>query len=246
MPSSLYKLLVVGDYAVGKTCLIRKYTAGEFTSNYKITIGVDFCVKNLTRNGNQLILQLWDIAGHERFGSMTRVYYKFAVGAIVVFDISRPSTLDNVKKWKDDIQSKVSLPHGTPIPVLLLANKSDIPEIKIDKEKMDNFVKENGFIGWFLSSSKDNINVDEAFDFLMNFVTNSMAIDDTLVAASTANNNADGNTTDGGSNHDQQDNNNGLIDIYKNQRSTDDNLKNGAYSTTRTSNNRCSGYCGSS
>lgn len=180
---------------------------------------------------------------------MTRVYYKFAVGAVVVFDISRPSTLDNVKKWKDDIQNKVSLPHGTPIPVLLLANKSDIPEIKIDKEKMDNFVKENGFIGWFLSSSKDNINIDESFDFLMDFVTKSIAIDDALLLPTASPNtaavsNANGNSTDGI--HDQQDNSNGLIDIYKNQRQIDEYSKYSTGTTSRTSNSRCSGYCGSS
>lgn len=68
--SHLYKVLVVGDYAVGKTSLIRRYCTGEFTSNYRITIGVDFCLKHLNweeENAN-VSLQLWDIAGHERFG----------------------------------------------------------------------------------------------------------------------------------------------------------------------------------
>ena len=61
--------------------------------------------------------------GHERFGAMTRVYYKFAIAAVICFDISRPSTLDNVKKWRDDITDKVVLPDGSPIPMILLANK---------------------------------------------------------------------------------------------------------------------------
>jgi Ras-related protein Rab-32 len=120
----LYKLLIVGDYAVGKTSLIRRYCNNEFTSNYRITIGVDFCVKQYDYDDNTSVsLQLWDIAGHERFGAMTRVYYKFAIAAVVCFDVSRPSTLDNVKKWRDDINDKVVLPDGSPIPMLLLANK---------------------------------------------------------------------------------------------------------------------------
>lgn len=68
-------------------------------------------------------LQLWDIAGQERFGSMTRVYYKEAVGAFVVFDVTRAATLEAVHKWKVDLDSKVVLPDGRAIPTVLLANK---------------------------------------------------------------------------------------------------------------------------
>lgn len=71
----------------------------------------------------QYLLFLCLCSGHERFGAMTRVYYKFAIAAVICFDISRPSTLDNVKKWKDDISEKVVLPDGSPIPMILLANK---------------------------------------------------------------------------------------------------------------------------
>ncbi|EFC45841.1 rab family small GTPase [Naegleria gruberi] len=168
----LYKVLVVGDYAVGKTSLIRRYCTGEFTSNYRITIGVDFCLKHIDWNENTSVsLQLWDIAGHERFGAMTRVYYKYAIAAVVCFDISRPSTLDNVKKWRDDINSKVVLPDGvTPIPMILLANKCDLPEITIDKTKMNKFAKENGFIAWFETSARKNVNIDTAFHFLVSHI----------------------------------------------------------------------------
>ncbi|KAF0978895.1 hypothetical protein FDP41_001965 [Naegleria fowleri] len=168
----LYKVLVVGDYAVGKTSLIRRYCTGEFTSNYRITIGVDFCLKHIDWNENTSVsLQLWDIAGHERFGAMTRVYYKYAIAAVVCFDISRPSTLDNVKKWRDDINSKVVLPDGvTPIPMILLANKCDLPEITIDKTKMNKFAKENGFIAWFETSARKNINIDSSFHFLVSHI----------------------------------------------------------------------------
>ncbi|KAL9658650.1 hypothetical protein ABK040_006186 [Willaertia magna] len=185
----LYKILVVGDYAVGKTSLIRRYCTGEFTSNYRITIGVDFCLKHLDYNDNTNVsLQLWDIAGHERFGAMTRVYYKYAIAAVVCFDISRPSTLDNVKKWRDDINSKVVLPNvdngniggngiggnhsgdGVPIPMILLANKCDLPEITIDKNKMNKFAKENGFVAWFETSAKKNINIENAFEFLVSHI----------------------------------------------------------------------------
>jgi len=77
---------------------------------------------------NSLIrLQLWDIAGQERFGNMTRVYYKEAHGAFIVFDVTRDETFDLAQRWKNDIDNKVTLPNGDPIPVVLLANKVPPP-----------------------------------------------------------------------------------------------------------------------
>ncbi|KCV67253.1 rab family, other, partial [Fonticula alba] len=100
---SQYKILVVGDYAVGKTAVIRRYAHGQFTPQYKLTIGVDFAMRHVTRpkpDGTEenVQLQLWDIAGHERFGTMTHVYYKYAIAAIIVFDLSRSATYDAVLK----------------------------------------------------------------------------------------------------------------------------------------------------
>lgn len=81
-------------------------------------------MKVINWDANTLIrLQLWDIAGQERFGNMTRVYYKEAVGAFIVFDITRPATFEALQKWKTDLDSKVHLPDGSNIPCVLLANK---------------------------------------------------------------------------------------------------------------------------
>eukprot|EP01124_Arcella_intermedia_P014516 TRINITY_DN2096_c0_g1_i2.p1 TRINITY_DN2096_c0_g1~~TRINITY_DN2096_c0_g1_i2.p1 ORF type:complete len:106 (+),score=4.87 TRINITY_DN2096_c0_g1_i2:33-350(+) len=88
----LYKVLVIGDYAVGKTSIIKRYCEGYFTPNYKLTIGVDFAVKEIqTTEDKKVTLQLWDVAGHERFGTMTRVYYKYAIAAIIGLRVSPPS-----------------------------------------------------------------------------------------------------------------------------------------------------------
>jgi len=164
----LYKVLVIGDYAVGKTSIIKRYCEGYFTPNYKLTIGVDFAVKSVEWDKDTFVnLQLWDVAGHERFGTMTRVYYKYAIAAIIVFDLSRPATFEAVTKWRDDVNSKVVLANDMPIPVLLLANKCDIAGVHVDKEALDKFVKDNGFIGWFASSAQSNTNIDEAMKFLI-------------------------------------------------------------------------------
>lgn len=88
---------------------------------------MDFALKVLNWDQNTIIrLQLWDIAGQERFGSMTRVYYKEAVGAFIVFDVTRAATFDAVLKWKQDLDSKVQLSDGSPIPCILLANKVNV------------------------------------------------------------------------------------------------------------------------
>ncbi|XP_058163588.1 ras-related protein Rab-32 [Dasypus novemcinctus] len=165
----LFKVLVVGELGVGKTSVIRRYVQQLFSQHYRATVGVDFALKVLAWDPRTRVrLQLWDIAGQERFGNMTRVYYKEAVGAFVVFDISRGSTFEAVLKWKRDLDSKVHLPNSCPIPAVLLANKCDQ---KRDGDhspaQMDRFCQEHGFASWFETSAKDNINIDEAARFLV-------------------------------------------------------------------------------
>lgn len=105
--------------------------------------------------------------GQERFGNMTRVYYKEAVGAFVVFDVTRGSTFEAVSKWKHDLDSKVKLANGSPIPSVLLANKCDQKKESFNsKALMDNFCKETGFLGWFETSAKvrDWVDVQWSWD----------------------------------------------------------------------------------
>ncbi|XP_031629766.1 ras-related protein Rab-32 isoform X4 [Contarinia nasturtii] len=167
----LYKILVIGELGTGKTSFIKRYVHQFFSQNYRATIGVDFALKVLNWDQNTIIrLQLWDIAGQERFGNMTRVYYKEAVGAFIVFDVTRSATFDAVIKWKQDLDSKVQLPNGSPIPCILIANKCDQPKQGIvnTPAKMDDYVKEHGFAGWFETSAKENINIEEAARALVN------------------------------------------------------------------------------
>ncbi|CAG2175550.1 unnamed protein product [Oppiella nova] len=100
---------------------------------------------------------------------MTRVYYKEAVGAFLVFDVSRPPTFEAILKWKHDLDTKVCLPDGSPIPCLLLANKCDMPKegAANSADTLDKFCEENGFCGWYYTSAKDNVNVDESAKYLV-------------------------------------------------------------------------------
>ncbi|XP_015119201.1 ras-related protein Rab-44 [Diachasma alloeum] len=167
----LYKILVIGELGAGKTSIIKRYVHQFFSQHYRATIGVDFALKVLNWDPHTIIrLQLWDIAGQERFGNMTRVYYKEAVGAFIVFDVTRSATLEAVVKWKQDLDSKVQLPDGSPIPCVLLANKCDQQKEGLVNSpgKMDDYCKEKGFAGWFETSAKENINIEEAARFLVN------------------------------------------------------------------------------
>ncbi|XP_026758998.1 ras-related protein Rab-32 isoform X3 [Galleria mellonella] len=167
----LYKILVIGELGTGKTSIIKRYVHQFFSQHYRATIGVDFALKVLNWDEHTVIrLQLWDIAGQERFGNMTRVYYKEAVGAFIVFDVSRAATFDAVVKWKNDLDTKVQLPDGSSIPCILLANKCDQQKEGIvnSPTKMDEYCKEKGFAGWFETSAKENINIEEAARSLVN------------------------------------------------------------------------------
>lgn len=166
----LFKILVIGDLGVGKTSLIKRYVHNFFSTHYKATIGVDFALKILDLPDNTIVrLQLWDIAGQERFGQMTRVYFKDAIGAFIVFDVTRPQTFDAVNKWKTDLDSKVYLPDNSAIPAVLLANKCDQNKEGIvnNRHKMDEYCQENRYIKWFETSAKEGFGIEEAAECLV-------------------------------------------------------------------------------
>ncbi|XP_041704164.1 ras-related protein Rab-32 [Coregonus clupeaformis] len=172
----LFKVLVIGERGAGKTSFITRYVNMRFKEEYKASIGVDFALKTIEWDNKTVVrLQLWDIAGQERIRNMTRLYYKEAMGAFVVFDMTKIETLEAASQWKHDLDSKVRLASGSPIPAVLLANKCDLTEGNKELSAlMDNYCKEKGFLGWFETSAKDNLNVDEAGAFL---VENMLRID---------------------------------------------------------------------
>ena len=167
----LYKVLVVGDVGVGKTSIVKRNVRGKF-SNTKPTIGVDFVLKEVPDViPNTLVrLQLWDVAGQERFKSLTRVYYKGATAAIVVFDSTSKDTLDGVEEWKQDLDEKVELSDGQPIPCILLANKADLNSRFITENDLKKFAAKNNFAACFFTSAKTGLNIEESTEWLVKHV----------------------------------------------------------------------------
>lgn len=193
----LFKVLVLGETSTGKTSFIKRYVHNFFSRAYKATIGVDFALKTIQYDENTSVrLQLWDIAGQERFGAMTKIYYRDAYGAFLVFDVNRPKTFESVMRWKIDLDTKVSLSDGSNIPCLLLANKCDLVQGTEEEERMlKEFAKEKGFIGCLYTSPKDNINIEEAARMLVgeilrrqqNLVQDDLDKHDTIVMTSNVN-----------------------------------------------------------
>ena len=153
----LFKIVVVGDVGVGKTSIIKRFVHNTYSIHYKATIGVDFALKIIDWDVDTIIrIQLWDVAGQERFGNLTRVYYRNAVGAFIVFDASRPETLKDVLKWKKDMPQ--------PIPMVILANKRDLIDECVN---LDDFCSKHGFLGWVETSAKMGTGIEEGNYLLM-------------------------------------------------------------------------------
>lgn len=102
----LFKIVIIGDSAVGKSNLLTRYARNEFNPNSKATIGVEFQTQSMLIDGKEVKAQIWDTAGQERFRAVTSAYYRGAVGALVVYDITRSSTFENVGRWLDELNSK--------------------------------------------------------------------------------------------------------------------------------------------
>uniref|UniRef100_A0A8B9FDT1 Solute carrier family 41 member 1 n=1 Tax=Amazona collaria TaxID=241587 RepID=A0A8B9FDT1_9PSIT len=121
--------------------------------------------------------------GQERFTSMTRLYYREASACVIMFDVTNTSTFSNSQKWKQDLDSKLLLPDGSPVPCLLLANKCDLSPWAVTREEVDRFSKENGFSGWVETSVKENKNINESMRVLIEKMMSSSAGDGSSSAA---------------------------------------------------------------
>lgn len=105
----LFKIVLVGDSAVGKSNLLARFARDEFYPSSKSTIGVEFQTQKIEINGKEIKAQIWDTAGQERFRAVTSAYYRGAVGALLVYDVSRRQTFDSIGRWLNELHSKLEL-----------------------------------------------------------------------------------------------------------------------------------------
>ena len=162
----LFKYIIIGDAGVGKSNILLRYVYSTFKSDYQLTIGVEFGEKTVEIKGKIYKIQIWDTAGNEQFRSITRTYYKNSVCAIVVYDISRRETFDNVINWIEDC--KLNSPKS--VFIILVGNKSDLEEDRqVTTEEGEEFANRYG-IRFFETSAKNSININEIFSESIEFI----------------------------------------------------------------------------
>lgn len=163
----IFKVIVVGDAAVGKTSLMFRFVHGTFQKDYKMTIGVNFATKMISLdNGVKVKLSIWDTAGQERFHFLLPSYYDGSSGGLVVFDVTRRESFTNLPKWLDQVRGKVS--H---IPLLLIGNKADLEDLRaVTFDEAKQFAQQNSLV-YTETSAKDGTNVDDVFAALTQFMT---------------------------------------------------------------------------
>jgi len=163
MPGSiLLKVITAGEGGVGKTTLLYRYVEGRFLANTKITLGVEFFMKTLQVGEKTVNLQIWDFGGQEHFRPLLKNYSKGARGALLLFDLTRPSSLDRIDQWVNICREE-----NPDIPIIFLGTKLDLIEsISVDEKFASKFPKKYDFFRYLKISSKTGENVNLAFDLL--------------------------------------------------------------------------------
>lgn len=160
-----FKIVTIGEPAVGKTSLVRRFTTGKFSESYLKTIGADFTIKYLDYPDKRVLLQIWDIAGDTRFKWIRRDYYQEAQGAILVYDITRKQTFNELDEWLENLRN-----YCGDIPCILMANKIDLAdkrEVKVEEGKKYADERKLPFLE---TSASSGDNVEESFKKLSDMI----------------------------------------------------------------------------
>jgi Ras-related protein Rab-1A len=157
--SVFFKILLIGDLGVGKSCVILRYVEGDFPGNIMSSIGVDFKTKQIDLDDRLIKLQIWDTAGHEKFRTITTSYYKSAHAIIILYDITQKASFDHIRNWITEIDKFGK--QG--VLKVIVGNKLDMENNrKITKEAAENLALKYGIKLWEVSA-KDNTNIEEMF-----------------------------------------------------------------------------------
>ena len=164
----LYKIIIIGDTSVGKTALLSKYLKGIFPTSPLSTVATEFATKIIQiKEGGYIKAQIWDTAGEEKYKSITYHHYKKSVGGLIVYDITKRSTFENVKNWYNDLIYKAE--KGCII--ALIGNKLDLVEKngkkrEVSKEEAQSYAEDNHMLFYETSAYNGN-NINDIFEELM-------------------------------------------------------------------------------
>ncbi len=161
MGSFVFKIILCGDYGVGKSTSIHRFVENKFKANYVPTLGVQVTKKSLEINGNSVDLMIWDLAGQDRYAMVRQRFYTGAEGILMLYDVTRMSSLKNIKKWHNEVSRFVKQ-----IPIILIGNKIDLIEKKeVMNADVKRFLEENNINVKLKikTSAKDGVNTEQAF-----------------------------------------------------------------------------------
>ncbi|XVF84419.1 hypothetical protein PTKIN_Ptkin17bG0035500 [Pterospermum kingtungense] len=167
----LFKIVIIGDSAVGKSNLLSRYARNEFNPHSKATIGVEFQTQSMEIDGKEVKAQIWDTAGQERFRAVTSAYYRGAVGALIVYDITRRTTFDSVGRWLDELKTHSE----TTVARMLVGNKCDLETIRdVSVEEGKSLAEAEGLF-FMETSALDSTNVKKAFEIVIQEIYNNVS-----------------------------------------------------------------------
>uniref|UniRef100_A0A0D6R107 Uncharacterized protein n=1 Tax=Araucaria cunninghamii TaxID=56994 RepID=A0A0D6R107_ARACU len=155
----LFKAVLIGDSGVGKSNLLSRFTRNEFSLESKSTIGVEFATRSIQVDDKLIKAQIWDTAGQERYRAITSAYYRGAVGALLVYDITRHVTFENVERWLRELREH----SDSNIVVMLVANKSDLRHLRAVSTEEGQGLAEREGLYFMETSALESTNVETAF-----------------------------------------------------------------------------------
>ncbi|KAL2476702.1 Ras-related protein RABA1f [Abeliophyllum distichum] len=155
----LFKVVLIGDSGVGKTNLLSRFTRNEFSLESKSTIGVEFATRSIRVEDKVVKAQIWDTAGQERYRAITSAYYRGAVGALLVYDVTRHVTFENVERWLKELRDHTD----SNIVVMLVGNKADLRHLRaVSTEDAAAFAERESTF-FMETSALESMNVENAF-----------------------------------------------------------------------------------
>ncbi|XP_046836857.1 ras-related protein Rab-37-like isoform X2 [Vespa crabro] len=155
-----FKVMLLGDSGVGKTCLLTRFRDGRFLSgNYITTVGIDFRNKIVTVDETRVKLQIWDTAGQERFRSVTHAYYRDAHALLLLYDVTNKTSFDNIRAWLSEIREHAN----EDVVIMLLGNKSDCGQERMVKTEDGERLAQEYKVPFMETSAKTGLNVELAF-----------------------------------------------------------------------------------
>lgn len=162
-----FKVILLGDSLVGKSSLMSLLKNQIFVTSYSSTIGVDFGTVYFDHGDDKIKIQIWDTAGQEKFSPLVKVYYRNSTCAIVMFDLTNRGSFTRVKRWIEEFKHHTS-GHR---PIIVVGNKSDLFNMRVlTKKEINDEIIEKLDLPYFEISVKDDANVNDLFDYLINEV----------------------------------------------------------------------------